>query len=74
MVKDFFILCFLFRLALSPASLLTQPNMPQLPQKAKYFQDFYTIEDSSEGINFPFGLDKDSVDQERWCVGREILL
>ena len=52
MVKDFFLTCvFYFPLPMSPASLLIQPNVPQLPQKAEYFQDFYTIEES-EGINF----------------------
>lgn len=41
----FFILCFLFPPTLSPAFLLTQANMSHLPKKAKYFQDFYSVEE-----------------------------
>lgn len=46
MFEDFLILCFFFPPTLSPAFLFTQTNMSHLLQKAKYFQDFYTIEES----------------------------
>lgn len=44
--RTFFILCFLPPLPLSLAFLLTQPNLPQLPPKGRYFQDFYSTEDT----------------------------